>query len=274
MVSFVLVIELIFVDPNWTIPISLTGNACFVNCSHCGGHYLAHMKTLQDLDRFAAKGYKSFLISGGLEKDLLVPFMNYLSLLRDLKGRYKLVYNFHVGFPQKRLEEIEDLADIVSFDFFTDPSVMEAVYGFSIDPFHLLKAIETTKVPAIPHITIGIFKGRISQEHQALELLSQRFNSIVLNVFVPTPATKFAGFPPPNLAEVREIFEHAREKFKFIALGCMQPKGQYRRLLQQVVKPFVDVIVKPLSKVEVNFKGCCAFLLSKISKSEVVTNVR
>ncbi|MEN3008268.1 radical SAM protein [Pseudothermotoga sp.] len=267
-------IELIFVDPSWTIPISLTGNFCSASCSHCGGHYLAHMKTLQDLEQLASRGYRSFLISGGLGKDLLVPFMDYLSLLRNLKRRYELVYNFHIGFPQTRLEEIEDLADVVSFDFFVDSSVMKAVYGFSIDVFRLLKAIETTKVPAIPHITIGIFKGRISQEHQALELLSQRFNSIVLNVFVPTPATKFAGFPPPDLVEVREVFEHAREKFKFVALGCMQPKGQYRQLLQQVVEPFVDVIVKPLSKVEVNFKGCCAFLLSKISKSEVVTNVQ
>lgn len=265
---------MISVDPSETIPISLTGNVCSMNCAHCAGHYLAHMKTLQHLERLAKKGYKNFLISGGLGKDLLVPFASHSSTLKRLKLQYDLSYNFHVGFPQKRLEELEGLADVVSFDFFADPSVMEVVYGFSVDTFRLLEAISSSKVPAVPHITVGILEGRISHEHRALEILSQNFNCIVLNVFVPTPGTRFADFSPPDLSEVRGLFEHAKERFKFVALGCMQPKGHYRWLLQRAVEPFVDVMVKPLGRVETNFKGCCAFLLSKISESEVLVHVR
>lgn len=265
---------MISVDPSETVPISLTGSACSMNCAHCGAHYLAHMKTLQQLDQLAKKGHKSFLISGGLGKDLLVPFVSHLSMLKKLKLQYGLSYNFHVGFPQKRLEDLEGLADVVSFDFFADPSVMEAVYGFSVDPFRLLEAISSSKMPAVPHITVGILEGRISHEYRALEILSQHFNCVVLNAFVPTPGTKFADFSPPDLSEVRELFEFAREKFKFVALGCMQPKGHHRRSLQQAVEPFVDVVVKPLGRVETNFKGCCAFLLSKISESEVLVHVR
>lgn len=274
MVSSVLVIGLISVDPSETVPISLTGSVCSMNCAHCGGHYLAHMKTLQQLEQFAKKGYKSFLISGGLGKDLLVPFANHSSTLRKLKLQYDLFYNLHVGFPQKRLEGLEELADVVSFDFFADPSVMEAVYGFSVDTFRLLEAISSSKTPAVPHVTVGILEGRISHEYRALEILSQHFDRVVLNVFVPTLNTKFADFSPPDLSEVRELFKFACEKFKFVALGCMQPKGHYRWLLQQTVEPFVNIMVKPLIKVETNFKGCCAFLLSKISESEVLVHVR
>lgn len=265
---------MISVDPSETVPISLTGSVCSMNCAHCAGHYLVHMKTLQQLEQLVKKGHKSFLISGGLGKDLLVPFASHLSTLKKLKLQYDLSYNFHVGFPQKRLEDLEDVADVVSFDFFADPSVMEAVYGFSVDAFRLLEAISSSKTPAVPHITVGILEGHISHEYRALEILSQHFDCVVLNVFVPTPGTKFADFSPPDLSEVRELFEFAREKFKFVALGCMQPKGHYRWLLQQVVEPFVDVMVKPLGRTETNFKGCCAFLLSKISISEVLVHVR
>ncbi|AJC74566.1 radical SAM protein [Pseudothermotoga hypogea DSM 11164 = NBRC 106472] len=264
---------MVFVDPSGTIPISLTGKFCHMNCAHCGGHYLSHMKTLREMDQLAKEGRRSFLISGGLEEDFLVPFRKHLHQLRYLKETYELSYNFHVGFPQSPVIELEGLADVVSFDFFADPKVMEAVYGFSVEPTKLLDAIARTRVVAVPHITVGILEGHISHEYEALKMLSERFNVVVLNVFVPTPGTKFSQALPPDLLQVKELFSYAAENFEHVILGCMQPRGEYRRSLQQSVKDFVSVIVKPVFKVDFDFKGCCALWLAK-SKVEVVKHVR
>jgi uncharacterized radical SAM superfamily protein len=267
------VMGLVFIDPSGTIPISLTGKFCRMNCAHCGGHYLGHMKTLWEMEQLAREGHKSFLISGGLEEDFLVPFRKYLNHLRHLKESYGLSYNFHVGFPQSFMEDLEGLADVVSFDFFADPMVMEAVYGFSVEPVKLLDAIARTRVFAVPHVTIGILEGHISHEYEALKMLSERFSAVVLNVFIPTFGTKFSQALPPDLSRVKELFSYTAEKFDHLVLGCMQPRGEYRRLLQESVKEFANVIVKPTFKVDFDFKGCCALWLAK-SRAEVVRRVR
>ncbi|WP_165274483.1 radical SAM protein [Thermotoga sp. Ku-13t] len=267
-------IGLIFVDPSGTIPISLTNNVCRMNCAHCGGHYLAHMKTLQEMEKLAQEGHKSFLISGGLEKDLLVPFREHMRTLWEFKRRYGLSYNFHVGFPLSPLRELEGLADVVSFDFFADSKIMQKVYGFSVPPTQLLNAILQTSVPAIPHVTVGIFEGRITHEYEALETLSGFFNAVVLNVFVPTQNTKFSRALPPDLSEVKKIFQYASEKFDLVTLGCMQPRGEYRRSLQESVREFTHVMVKPAFGTEPDFKGCCSFVLVKLLKTGVLKDVR
>lgn len=265
---------MIFVDPSGTIPLSLTGRSCQMNCAHCGGHYLKHMKTLKEMQQFVDEGFKSFLISGGLSEDFLVPFREHVDLLRKLKDLHGLSYNFHVGFPRSPIKELEGLADVVSFDFFADRRVMESVYGFSVEPEKLLDAIVQTEVFAVPHVTVGILEGRISHEFEALRMLSRHFKAVVLNVFVPTQGTRFSEASAPDLAAVRNVFEYASQAFDTVVLGCMQPRGDYRRLLQESVKDLAHVIVKPVSKLSIDFKGCCAFVVKNLSKSEVLKDVR
>jgi len=116
-------------------------------------------------------------------------------------------------------------------------------------------------------------EGHISHEYEALKMLSERFSAVVLNVFIPTFGTKFSQALPPDLSRVKELFSYTAEKFDHLVLGCMQPRGEYRRLLQESVKEFANVIVKPTFKVDFDFKGCCALWLAK-SRVEVVRRVR
>jgi len=47
----------------------------------------------------------------------------------------------------------------------------------------------------------------------------------------------------------------------------MQPRGSYRKRLQEEVKDLVDVIVKPVIKIEgEKFEGCCAFLAIELNE--------
>ena len=55
-----------FFYPIKTLPISLTGESCFLNCLHCSGSYLKEMKTRETgFEILKNNDYSSVLISGG-----------------------------------------------------------------------------------------------------------------------------------------------------------------------------------------------------------------
>lgn len=96
---------------------------------------------------------------------------------------------------------------------------------------------------------------------------------MVLNVFIPTAQTRFQDCTPPRLEEVEEVFKYASERLENVVFGCMQPRGEYRKRLQEEVQKYVDFLVKPVNKSvdtsnnsndKINdkihdFCGCCAF---------------
>ncbi|MCD6551193.1 radical SAM protein [Thermotoga sp.] len=244
------------IDPSHTIPVSVTGTFCALNCPHCGARYLRHMISVEEIPLYVKKGYKSFLISGGMLADGSIPFEVHRDVLREYRERYNLLYNFHVGFQKS--EVAKELADVVSMDFFGDPEVMKRIYGLDLTPQEILQ-IARFYEKVVFHITIGILGGKITHEEKALEILSKETDTVVLNVFIPTPETPFADKNPPALEDTVRIFEKARRLFKRVILGCMQPKGEYRKKLQELLKESVDFITKPVGG-EGNFKGCCAFI--------------
>jgi len=253
-----------FVDPIATIPVSVTGSICSLKCKHCDAHYLSHMKSVEDMKVLASKGATSFLISGGVLKNGEIPFSPHMDLFDELKRKYQLKYNFHIGFPQRPVQEIEKVADVISFDFFGNSQILEQVYSLRRDPTMQISMIKSLSVPAVPHITVGILCGKITHEFQSLKMLSNYFDRVVLNVFIPTQGTAFENCPPPELEEVKMIFKYASNRFSKVALGCMQPKGSYRKKLQDMVSQYADIIVKPVEKTQPDFLGCCSFLLADV----------
>ncbi len=232
------------------------------------------MKTLQDMEKYANQGVRSFLISGGLNDNGEIPHSNLiLNRLRFLKEKYSLKYNFHVGFPSSPVYDLKQIADVVSFDFFFDPKVMKKIYGISKDPADQIDVIRSAEIFAVPHVTIGIDCGRITHEYRSIEMLSKYFDSIVLNIFIPTAGTLYENCLPPAVDEVKDLFKYAKKLFKIVTLGCMQPKGSYRYILQNELEDVVDVIVKPVGKTDGDFRGCCSFLLKQISQG-VISYVR
>ncbi|AEH50997.1 radical SAM protein [Pseudothermotoga thermarum] len=253
---------MVFVDPSATIPITLTGDFCALNCPHCKGHYLRSMKPFSQIEHYVKLGYKSFLISGGLNKTGELPYNEYLERLKELKNEYNLSYNFHVGFPSK-IEFLADVADVISFDFFADRKILKKIYGIEYEPTKLIQLLKDLQISAVPHITIGIDHGVITHEFDALKILKDHFKVVVLNIFIPTFGTPFENFPPPPIEKVVEVFEAANLLFDKVILGCMQPKGEYRKKLQQMVSKYVDVMVKPVSNKIYHHQGCCAFFATK-----------
>lgn len=243
------------IDPSATLPVTVT-RGCGLNCPHCGGHFLKHMVHVDKIEDYVDR-YRSFLISGGMGRDGKIPFGPYLDKLKKLKNEHDLLYNFHIGFPEQPPHELDEVADVVSFDFFADPEVLWSIYRMRRTPEQILDAVLPLKMIKVPHITVGIACGTLTHEYKAVEILARYFPYVVLNVFVPTVGSSFHKCSPPLVDEVVKLFEFARVRFDEVFLGCMHPRGIYRVELQEKLSGIATGIVKPIER-EYDFTGCCA----------------
>jgi len=246
-----------FVKLNNTTSVSLTGNYCFMNCKHCGGHYLNNMFQAKDIESLVKKGFTSFLISGGLLSDRKVPIALFENKLYTLKEKYNLKYNVHTGYvEEKDIHVLKKIADTVSFDLIGDQQTVKEVYG----EFEYKKMWESFELLVKndfivkPHITIGLNKGELSHEIKAIEKLKKYedlLDEIIFLVFIPTFGTEFYSYQPPKIEEVISLLSTVREDFpdKKLTLGCMHPKGEYRKYLQTNLLGIVNKIVQPIGKV-------------------------
>jgi uncharacterized radical SAM superfamily protein len=96
-------------------------------------------------------------------------------------------------------------------------------------------------------LTIGLYKGELAGEYEAIEILKGLgTKSVVLNVFMPTSGTGLENVTPPPLDDVRGVVRKARKTFENVYIGCMRPGGSYRKKLDVLaVEEGVDRIVNP-----------------------------
>ena len=236
-----------FVYPDLTQTLSLTTNECALNCAHCNRQYLKGMYTLSEIDRNA----RSILLSGGCDLNGRVPLKENLELIRELSSKTKLIA--HTGLVKE--EDIEKVAPYlvsVSYNFIGDNTTIKEVYGLKKDVNDYIESYLILKqfVKVYPHITIGIHGGKIRGEKYALSILkSLGTEAIVFNVFIPTPNTLYYDKEPPKIEETLKIIENARLDFPNtpIYLGCMRPRGIYKRVLDEQVVGIVNRIVLPAS---------------------------
>lgn len=222
-----------FVYPKRTRSISITGTHCELNCAHCGGHYLKGMLPLPE--NLGNLDYDSFLISGGCDKNGKVPIHSYIQTLKKMKQNRH--FNLHVGLlDEKDMEGLEEIADVISFDFVGDNATIREIYGLEKTVEDYLKTYRLLKKHAhvVPHICIGLKGGMLSGEFEALESLKREgVDELVFIIFIPTHGTKLAHCPPPSIEDVLRVLATARIIFPDIPihLGCMRPGGVYRKQL-------------------------------------------
>ena len=239
-----------FVYPRLTLPVSVTGRSCDLNCAHCGGHYLRGMATLEEALGRRGVGYRSFLVSGGCDRQGRVPHGERWAELEALARRGSL--NFHPGLVgEAEAAAMGMIARAFSFDFVADERVIKDVYGLEAAPEDYLRSYRCLRRHGrvVPHICIGIMGGRIESEYRALRILRREgAEAISFIVFRPTPGTRLAGAAPPPPDAVAELLAHARALFPRtpLYLGCMRPGGRYREELDCLaLEAGIDKIVHP-----------------------------
>ena len=233
--------------PSQTLPITLTGNHCRLQCAHCGGHYLQSMVPVEKAD---ATGRTSCLISGGCDERGRVPIGPHLPRIRELRsGR---VLNWHVGLiDEEEMRAIAPLVDVISFDWVGNDQTIREVYGldYRVTDYACTYSMLRRYVRVVPHLTLGLRGGEMSGEYQALDQLGELgLEALVLLVFIPTPGTRFDRCQPPSVASVVAFIEQARSRLTNtpVYLGCMRPGGRYRRELDPLaVSAGVSKVVNP-----------------------------
>lgn len=241
--------------PDRTLPVSLTGTACALDCAHCGGHYLEGMTPHQSAPHKLAGGdYASCLISGGCSQAGSVEVANRAQFVKTLR-KQGLRINMHVGLlTPEEIAKVVPLADSISFDVVSDDETIHEVFGLSRSGQAYLETYQRlidAGAPVTPHICIGLKGGEICGEYEALEQVARMgAAALVFIVLIPTPGTRYADRQPPTLDEVAQVFIRARELFpdKPINLGCMRPKGRYRAELDKLaVRCGLNRLVNPTS---------------------------
>ncbi len=239
-----------FVSPRLTLPVSVTGRECALNCAHCGGHYLRGMASLEEALSRRGEKVKSFLVSGGCNSQGRVPHRERWAELKALALRGSL--NFHTGLVEEEdAAAIGRIARVVSFDFVVDPAVIEKVYGLQASPDDYIRSYRYLRryCHVVPHICIGIMAGRIEKEYHLLKTLRREgAEAISFIVFRPTPGTAFASAAPPAPEDVAALLAHARVLFPRIPLylGCMRPGGRHREKLDCLALGMgINKIVRP-----------------------------
>ncbi len=266
--------DIIFSYPNKTLAVTTTGNECSLKCAHCNGHYLKNMTNISEIDeKIKHRNIDSLLISGGCSFDGEVPIIKHIEEIKLLKDRgYKL--NAHLGLmDEPDVEKIAEYIDVASFDIILNDETIKNVYKIDKKKEDYIRAYEILKkyIRVVPHICIGMDSGQIKGEYDALEYLkTQNPDCITLIVLIPTKGTEFEKIKPPKIEDVIDIICEARIKFPniHINLGCMRPRGEYKKQLDKMaILSGINNIVMPSKEaikeaININcniqkFERCC-----------------
>jgi len=260
--------------PSLTVPVSVTGTGCALDCAHCGRHYLRSMRPAVAVP---VPGVRSYLVSGGCDSRGRVPLTAHRELLARLRETGAHL-NLHTGLVgEVEAEQLAVYGQVVSLDWVTDEATVKEVYGLEAGAADYEAAYRAlaSHLPVVPHLCIGLKGGEMEGEWEALERLSRlRPQAVVFIVFIPTPGTRYASRAAPPVAQVVEFLAQARLQLPEaeLSLGCMRPRGEYRRRLDPLaVAAGINRIVLPAPEAieEARARGlvlsaseeCCALAL-------------
>lgn len=231
--------KITFVYPGRTKPLSITGSSCELSCAHCRGHYLKNMESLWGSFKGSLEKPKSYLISGGCDLKGAVPLKDHVDLLKKLSHDHKLIA--HTGLLNAEdIELISPYIEAASFNMIGNDQTISEVYHLdrTKEDFFTSYCDLKQKIWTFPHITIGLHKGEIKGEYNAVDLLVKNPpEAVVFNVFIPTKGTEYEKFLPPSHEDVIDVITYTKDSLKKtqIYIGCMRPGGSYREKLDRLL---------------------------------------
>ncbi len=236
-------------NANEFVAVSVTGEACALNCEHCKTGVLRGMHDLsrssQSLYEIATRlydsGAKGILISGGSDRKGRVPLIRHVPDMIRIRQQLKMLIRIHPGLPDERT--CSALADVdidgAMVDIIGHEKTIRDVYHLpvGVEEYEaVLERLEMHGIPCIPHIVMGLHYGQMLGEEQALAMIARHaFKLLVLVILMPLSGTPMAVVKPPSMPEIAEFFQFARKKIvnKPIMLGCARPLGQLKERIDR-----------------------------------------
>lgn len=225
------------------VSFSVTGTDCALKCDHCGGHLLRGMEPaltpeslLRRCKTLKENGAEGVLVSGGSDSMGHVPIGQYADVLQTIRHDLGLRVVVHTGLVDEATARSLALAhvDAAMLDVVGDARVAREVYHIEDGPEKTersLRVLEEQGVPVVPHILVGLNRGRLSGELKALQMISSiKPAAVVFIVFNPIRNTAMEHLLPPPAEVVGRLLAVARLGLEStpILLGCARPMGSHK----------------------------------------------
>jgi len=222
------------------VAVSVTGDACALQCDHCQSKVLEGMiavgreRTLfQAAQQLQAQGAEGILVSGGSAKSGGVPLAAHVADLRRIREELGLRVLVHSGVVDAKLADALARARVegVMIDVMGADETIRDVYHLDLtvaDFDRSLALLADRGLTLLPHIVLGLHYGRFLGEHRALEMIRRYpVSALILVVLTPLPGTPMAHLPPPPVDQVEAFFADARAALPRtgVNLGCGRPLG-------------------------------------------------
>lgn len=225
--------------PERFVAISVTGSACALACEHCDARVLEGMaplgsRSLYDLcAALAARGARGVLVSGGCDRRGRVPLRPHAADLVRVRRELGLAVRVHPGLADEETAAALGEADLdgAMLDVIGAEETIREIYHLDVPVAEYGRAMERLErhgVPLVPHIVVGLHRGRLLGEWRALDLIAERrVKLLVLVVLTPLYGTPMARTAPPPLGAIERFFRDARRALPTtpIVLGCARPLG-------------------------------------------------
>ena len=276
--------ELFLYHPGKSFPaVSVTGDACSLQCDHCRAHYLKGMTPVGSAEHLfklarelEADGAGGMLISGGCDKNGKIPLGPFLPALKRIKLETRLQLNLHTGLvgDDEASQIAATGADCISFDLVQDPEVIQERLHLASGPeayAGTLTALFSSGVKrVVPHLLVGLSGREKKFELGAIEVASRHpIAGMVILALMPTRGTPMEGAPPPSDDHLLAILKVAIDDLDVpVMLGCMRPRGTWE-LETKAIELGVRRIAMPSPRTEVWAKArgyrvtkrpsCCVF---------------
>ncbi len=248
-------------SPNQFPTVSVTGNACVLNCKHCGGKILETMhpaetpeKLLGLAEKLKQQGALGCLVSGGCLPDGSVPFRGFVSAIEKIKRNLGLTVFVHTGIIDADVAVALKNAgvDVALIDIIGSNETIKKIGNFNVKVeaySNSMSALSKAGLNFVPHVIVGLDDGKLKGELDALKMIAAFAPSaIVVIAFMPIHGTIMAKVKPPQPAEIAKVTAAARIMFPrtSLTIGCMRPKGKHRAETDILaLKAGVDAIAFP-----------------------------
>lgn len=233
-------------NPNAFLPISITGNACALDCDHCDTKILDPMIPLNNAQglfemckRMAKNGTKSVLISGGSNKNGKVPFLKHIEDISRIKSELGLKVIMHTGLVDEEMVRGLSKAGVdgVALDIIGANKTIKDVYHLNctVEDFdRSLELLTDYGLSIRPHIILGLHYGKFLGEYGALKMIKKYpVHALIIVILTPLHDTPMQDIDPPDANEVEEFLQNARISMSDskILLGCARPGGDYKKIV-------------------------------------------
>jgi len=198
--------------------VSITGDACALQCDHCRGSILEPMigtltpeVLLEKGLRLAEKGNHGILISGGCDERGELPWEGFIPVIRELKSRTNLYISIHSGLLDYGLAIAlkEAGVDQALIDVIGDDGTYQRMYHVPFGVSRIessMEAMERAGLSMIPHIVCGLDFGRIKGERKAIEIISRfHVEQVVIVSLMPVRGTPVWNvFEPSHRGQIED----------------------------------------------------------------------